>query len=347
MNESDSERLAASLEQNGFVPAPTDIGADIIIANLCSVRQKAIDRVWGKLKVWEKFKPKPKIYLTGCILKGDRKKLAKRVDGIFNISAIADFPTLLQKNFSDDLISDNTLAYFKINPKRARKNIAYIPIATGCNNFCSYCAVPYTRGREISRPVEDILIDAKSALKSGYKKLLFLSQNANSYYGIDRKLKRKIGFGKLLKKIDQLTGDFTYTFLSSNPHDMSDQLINTFSKLKKWDKSLHVAMQSGDDEILQKMNRKYTVDQFLALIGNLNSQISNLKLSTDIIVGFPTESKKAFLNTLKVCKKAKFVKAYISQYSPRPGTIAVKMEDDVPKSEKKRRWQVLNNLINE
>jgi tRNA-2-methylthio-N6-dimethylallyladenosine synthase len=350
MNENDSERLATILEQNGYISS-SESEADFIIANLCSVRQKAIDRIWGKLKIWQKLPKKPKIYLTGCILKGDRKKLEKRVDGIFDITAISDyrFPTLLGKKFSADLISDDPLAYFDIKPKAIRdkrNDPFYIPISTGCNNFCSYCAVPYTRGREISRPADDILAEARSALKSNYKKFLFLSQNANSYYGIYRRIKNKINFKELLKKIDRLSGNFSYTFMSSNPHDMTDELIKTFAKLKKWDKTLHVAMQSGDDGILRKMNRKYSSKQFLNLISQLRIAIPDLRLSTDIIVGFPGESKKAFLNTVKLCKKAKFDKAYISQYSPRPGTASAKMKNDIPQVEKKRRWKVLNDLIN-
>jgi tRNA-2-methylthio-N6-dimethylallyladenosine synthase len=352
MNVNDSERIATVLDNLGFSSTSED-KADLIIANLCSVRQKAIDRIWGKLKNWQKMPKKPLVYLTGCILKGDRQKFEKRVDGIFNINAIGDphFPTLIAKKIpsAPKPKARGAAAYFDIKPKaisHKRNAPFYIPIATGCNNFCSYCAVPYTRGREISRPANDILAEVQAAIKSGYKKILFLSQNANSYYGLNRKLKCKIGFGELLKKIDNLSGNFTYTFLSSNPHDMTHELIKIFAKLKKWDKTLHMAMQSGDDEILKKMNRKYTSAQFLKLINDLRYAIRDLRLSTDIIVGFPTESKKAFLNTVKLCKKANFEKAYISQYSPRPGTISAKMKDNIPQSEKKQRWLVLNKMIN-
>lgn len=361
MNENDSERIATVLENLGFTSAP-ERGADLIIANLCSVRQRSIDRIWGKLKVWERFKTKPKIFLTGCILAGDRPKLRSRVDGIFDISDLAHLPTLLKKKTPPAGEKNNrSLAYLDIIPKRAKANSAFVPIATGCNNFCSFCAVPYTRGREISRPQKNIINEIKTLLKQGYRYFLLLGQNVNFYNPSPKPSKHyhttkyrskgtKIDnteFIKLLKKIDHLPGKFKFNFMSSNPHDMNSKLIDTYSKLKKWDKVLHIAMQSGDDEILRKMNRKYTSAQFLRLISSLRSHISNLKLSTDIIVGFPGESKKAFENTLKVCKKAKFDKAYIAMYSPRPGTLAAKKyKDDIPHLEKKRRWKILNNLIN-
>jgi len=346
MNENDSERIATVLENLGFTPAK-ESRADLIIANLCSVRQKAIDRIWGKLKVWEQFKPKPKIFLTGCILAGDRQKLKSRVDNIFNISDLARFPTLLKKN--KIIKNNNPLAYLSIKPKQTRSGSAFVPIATGCDNFCSYCAVPYTRGREVSRPKKEILIEIKALIKNGHKHILLLGQNVNSYNPRQHKRKKldNSAYINLLKTIDKLPENFKFNFMSSNPHDMSDELIKTLAKLKKWDKNLHIAMQSGDDKILRKMNRKYTADQFLQLISSLRSHISDLKLSTDIIVGFPGETKRAFEKTLRLCKKIKFNKAYISMYSPRPGTLAARQyKDNIPHLEKKRRWKILDNLIN-
>lgn len=331
MNENDSERIATVLENLGFSPTSED-KADLIIVNVCSVRQKAIDRVWGKLRNWNRRKPKPKIFLTGCILTGDRRKLEKRVDGIFNISDLAHFPTLskiegptlLKK--SRIIKNDNSLAYLCVKPKRTHQFEAFVPIMTGCDNFCSYCAVPYTRGREVSRPKNDIINEIKSLIKRNYKYILLLGQNVNSYNpsSHERKKLDNSAYIDLLKTIDKLPGQFKFNFISSNPHDMSDELIDAYAKLKKWDKSLHIAMQSGDDQILKKMNRKYNLAEFLRLISALRSQISDLYLSTDIIVGFPGETKKAFENTVKACEQAKFTKAYISQYSPRVGTMSAK-----------------------
>ncbi len=337
MNVSDSERIATILEKRGYSPNAEKV-ADLIIVNACSVRQKAVDRIWGKVKIWQLHHKK--ILLTGCVLPADRKKFAEKGIGYLN--------------FYDD-------NFFDIVPKNLSP-ITYIPIMTGCDNFCSYCAVPYTRGREKSRPVKDILDDVKRALKDKSKEILLLGQNVNSYGKLKsknskvktstKKLKDNKEFIKLLKSIDNLPGNFKFNFISSNPHDMDDELIKTFAKLKKWPRELHLPLQSGDDEILHKMNRKYTSAQYLKLIENLKfspkagMQIENLSLTTDIIVGFPGETKKQFENTLKLCKKVKFDKAYIAQYSPRPGTAAAEFRDDVLSTEKKRRWELLDSLIN-
>ncbi|MBM2820513.1 MAG: tRNA-I(6)A37 thiotransferase enzyme MiaB, bifunctional enzyme involved in thiolation [Candidatus Berkelbacteria bacterium] len=227
--------------------------------------------------------------------------------------------------------------FFEITPELS-SDTSFIPIMSGCDNFCSYCAVPYTRGREKSRPVSKIIAEVKIALKKRRKKILLLGQNVNSY---------KYGFAKLLKKIDNIPGDFEFNFISSNPHDMTDEIVSTFSKLKKWPRELHLAMQSGNDEILKRMNRKYTSGQFLKLVQALKSYIPDLMITTDIIVGFPGETKKQFEDTVKICKKIGFSKAYVSQYSPRPGTVAAKLKDDIPADEKKKRWKILNNLINQ
>lgn len=319
MNISDSQRIAKKLEEIGYKPA-SEKEAGLVVVNACSVRQKAVDRIWGKIKIWQA--QKKKIILTGCVLPADRKKFAEK--GI-------DYSNFHDKNF------------FDIIPKNLTP-ITYIPIMTGCDNFCSYCAVPLTRGREKSRPMKDIILDVKRALNSSSKEILLLGQNVNSY---------QYGFVKLLKEIDKIPSDFKFNFISSNPHDMTNEIITAIAKLKKWPHELHLPLQSGDDEILHKMNRRYTSAQYLRLIENLKLKINaspkakkNLKLSTDIIVGFPGETKKQFNKTVKICKKIKFDKAYIAQYSPRPGTVAAKLKDDVPQKEKKRRWLVLEKLIN-
>lgn len=318
MNVSDSQRIASKIEKMGLKPA-SERDAQLIIVNACSVRQRAVDRIWGKIKIWQPRKKK--ILLTGCVLPADRKKFAEKGIGYSNFQ---------NKDF------------LKIIPKRT-SIVAYIPIMTGCDNFCSYCAVPYTRGHEKSRPIQDVILDVRRALRDKSKEILLLGQNVNSY---------QYGFAKLLKKIDDLSGDFQFNFISSNPHDMTPEIIETFSQLKKWPRELHLPLQSGDDAILKKMNRKYSSSQYLKLIENLKfspkagMQITNLKLSTDIIVGFPGETKKQFHNTVKICKKVKFNKAYIAQYSPRPGTAAAKLKDNIPQIEKKRRWELLDELIN-
>lgn len=338
MNISDSERIATILESQGYEASDEKL-ADLIVVNACSVRQKAVDRIWGGIKKWQATKKK--IVLTGCVLPADKKKFAEKGIGYTDFYN-SDFFNIIPHNLSPITYDEH----------QRDKSFAYIPIMTGCDNFCSYCAVPYTRGRERSRPIRNVISDIKHALKNGSKEILLLGQNVNSYkvnhnrssaysYKIDNGK-----FTKLLKRIDNLAGDFQFNFISSNPHDMGDNLIKTLVSLKKWPHELHLPLQSGDDVILRKMNRRYSCAQYLKLVSNLRSTISDLILTTDIIVGFPGETKTQFNNTVKLCKKIKFDKAYIAQYSPRPGTVAAKLKDDVPQKEKKRRWLVLENLIN-
>jgi tRNA-2-methylthio-N6-dimethylallyladenosine synthase len=335
MNVSDSERISSLLEKEGY-KSTSEQEADLIVVNSCSVRQRAVDRIWGGIKKWKKNNQK--ILITGCVLPSDRKKFKEH--GVDFIET-QDLPKEFEKN--------KLLDYFEIEPKRVAKT-AFITIMTGCNNFCSYCAVPYTKGREVSRPRSAIIAEVKKVVNDGFKDILLLGQNVNSF---GKTTKDNSEFIKLLKEIDSVPGDFKFNFMSSNPQDMSDNLISCFAGLKKWPRELHFAMQSGDDEILKAMNRKYTSGQFLALISKIKYQIparrqggSNIKISTDIIVGFPGETKKQFENTYKLCKKIGFVKAYIGQYSPRAGTISSKMIDDVTQAEKKRRWLKLDKLIN-
>jgi len=360
MNVSDSQRIAAKIESLGYKSAP-EKDADLVIVNACSVRQKAVDRIWGGIKKWQA--QNKQIIITGCVLSMDQKKLKSKGVLFFNINNLPGLKNVLTKpsNILQNIgvFSKEDLGYLKIKPKKEGK-VTYIPIMTGCDNFCSYCAVPYTRGREISRPMKDIMADVKNALANGFKTILLLGQNVNSYgisrYRRDRCYSGKsdnLKFIKLLETVDNLVGDFKFNFISSNPHDMSDELIRTLATLKKWPRELHLPLQSGDDEILRKMNRKYNSKQFLDLVSDLKLKIpaspaggKNLKLSTDIIVGFPGETKAQFNNTVKICKKIKFTKAYISQYSPRPGTTAAKLKDDVSQKVKKHRWLILNKLIN-
>lgn len=328
MNISDSQRIQSKLNSLGYKSAP-EKEADLVVVNSCSVRQRGIDRIWGGIKKWRA--DSKKIIITGCVLESDRKKYAERGIDFLHID---DLPKIDKKLKVDDNI--DAKHYLDIIPEFSG-SIAYIPIMTGCDNFCSYCAVPYTRGREVSRSIDDILVEVNTALEQGFKEIWLLGQNVNSY---------AFDFSKLLNKVDKIDGNFKFNFISSNPQDMSDDIINTFANLKKWTKELHLAMQSGDDEILRKMNRKCTSSQFLELVSKLKSKISNLKLSTDIIVGFPTETKAQYENTVKACKKIGFYKAYVNQYSPRAGTVSAKMADDITAAEKKRRWLVLDKLIN-
>jgi tRNA-2-methylthio-N6-dimethylallyladenosine synthase len=353
MNESDSERIASLLNSLGLKPAPEN-KADLIIINACSVRQSAVDRIYGKIKVWSESPKKKKIILTGCVLIDDRKKLAPKVDLIFNIKDLNKLPGYLKKIYNKKFIIHNS-RFIVHNSKFP----ALVPIMTGCNHFCTYCAVPYTRGREVSRPEKEIICEVKKAVENGTKEIILLGQNVNRYgksqitnskFQINSKKQNSksqtTSFVKLLKKLVKIPGNFQIKFISANPWDFSQELINLIAKEPKMSKYIHLPVQSGDDEILKKMNRPYSAKKYLDLVKKLRAQIPNLYLSTDIIVGFPGETKKAFQNTVKLCKKAKFNKAYLAQYSPRPGTAAAKLKNTVPRQEKKQRWEILNNLIN-
>jgi tRNA-2-methylthio-N6-dimethylallyladenosine synthase len=314
MNISDSEKIAVLLQKQGHKPAKNEREAGLIVLNCCSVRQAAMHRVYDKIN---KNTGKKKVILAGCILEKDKNALKEKVGEIWH---------------PDE--------YFECLPFYNDKKIAYVPIMTGCNNFCSYCAVPYTRGREKSRPAGKIINEVKSLLKKGYKEIMLLGQNVNSYKD------GKTNFLKILKKINDLNAKFKLSFMTSHPKDMSDELIATMAKCDKLKRELHLPIQSGDNEILRKMNRHYTTSHYKNLIKKIRAKIKGIKISTDIIVGFPGETEKQFQNSVKLARAVKFDKAFIAKYSPRPGTAAAKLKDDVPVSEKKRRWKILDTLIN-
>jgi len=314
MNKSDGERIISVLKKQGYLPALKEAEADLILINVCSVRQSAVNRVYAKVN---KYFKKKKIILTGCVLKEDKNKLKNKVSEFWH----PDY-------------------YFECLPIHQSKFQAFLPIMTGCNNFCAYCVVPYTRGREKSRPAKEIIREIKSLVKKDYKEVILLGQNVNSYKD------KNVNFPKLLKKINNIKGNFKINFITSHPKDMSDELIETMAKCQKLIKEIHLPVQSGDNEILKKMNRHYTASHYKKLIKKIKQKIPGIKISTDIIVGFPGETKKQFQNTVKLAKEIKFEKAYVSKYSPRPGTLAFKLKDNVSPQDKKTRWQILEKLIN-
>jgi len=352
MNKADSERIATVLENTGYQPAQEIKQADLILVNMCSVRQSAVDRVYGKAKEFLKLKAKNqklKTVLTGCITKKDFEKFKNFFDFILPINTLEKWPEILQKenNFFSPAIERNG-NYLKINPKRKNKKLAYIPISTGCNNFCTYCVVPFTRGRLICRDPKEILKEVKTAVKKGAKEIWLLGENVNDYkfnLTTNSSKIKTIDFAKLVKMVNDLPGDFKFFFTSPHPKNFSNELIETLASCEKFGKVLNLPVQSGDNEILKKMNRNYTVEEYKNLVKKIREKIPDIKLSTDVIVGFPGETKKQFQNTVKLFKEVKFNWAYISKYSPRPGTAAFLMEDNIPLEEKKRREKVLRDLI--
>ena len=347
MNKSDSERLAAKLEKKGYRPAKIAEKADLVVLNVCSIRQSAVNRVYSKIKQLKDNKKK--IFLTGCILEKDRKEWKKEVDKILPFSGL------------------------EIKPRYSVPEKAFVPIMTGCNNFCSYCVVPYLRGRERSRPVEKIVRQIKCLVKNGCREIILIGQNVNSYHDVilspafsgaknpvennrcclprdssfasltqDDKV---INFPKLLGIINDIPGDFQIKFLTSHPKDMSDELIKVISQSDKIAKEIHLPVQSGDNQILKKMNRGYTVADYKKLVKKIQKRIPSVELSTDIIVGFPGETKKQFQNSVKLCKEIGFRQIYAAAFSPRSETAAARLKDNVSSFEKKQRKRKILGLI--
>jgi len=359
MNKSDSERVAAVLQKIGYRPARSESQADLIVLVACSVRQAAVDRIYGMTKHFEEWKKKRPVItvLTGCVARTDKKKLKNRFDLILGIDEWAkitnyklqvtnQIQNLKSKIQNQECALDND--YFHIQPRYAEKFRAFVPIMTGCNNFCSYCVVPYVRGREVSRDVIDVLDEVKKLAKKGCLEITLLGQNVNAYKPKDSHFKKecpyKHPFAALLWEINQIPGLERIHFTAPHPRDMTDEVIDALT-LPKMVNYLHLPVQAGDDEVLKRMNRSYTAADYLKLVKKIRKKKPGIAIGTDIIVGFPGETKKQFENTVKLYKKADFDIAYLAMYSPREGTEAAKLKDDVPREEKKRRWNVLQNLM--
>jgi len=337
MNISDAERVSAVLESIKYKETSNINEADLIVVAMCSVRQSAVDRVQGLIEKFNKLKTKNhnlQTILTGCVLKRDKKKFLESFDYVIDIKDINKLAKIL--NAKNKKIKDN---YLDITPKYTSPFSANIPIMTGCNNFCSYCVVPYVREREISRSAKEIILEIKKIVKNGYKEIWLLGQNVNSYKD------KKTNFSDLLKKINKIPGNFWIRFTSSHPKDFNNKVIDALAMDEKITPYLNLPVQSGDDEILKLMNRHYTVESYKNKIKELRKKIPNICLSTDIIVGFPGETKKQFNNTAKLLEDIKYDMVYINKYSPRTGTVASKLKDNISAVEKKRREKFFNEIL--
>jgi len=348
-NEWDGARIRYILDSLGFQETSAK-DAEAIIILACAVRQTAVDRALGRIKNWIPFrknsavKKAKNVIVTGCVLDSDKKKFTDK--GVKVVKA-RDYKTLLKLLDKNATISSKLL-------KASKSNSKFIPIINGCNNFCSYCAVPYTRGREKSRPMDEILDDAKVLINKGERDIMLLGQNVNSY-AVRRKErgergKEKTDFTILLEKLNALEGDFMISFISSHPKDMTDDITEAVATLPKIKKEIHLPFQSGSNKVLKSMNRPYTIEKYLDILKKIR-KISkkhkvNIKLSTDVLVGFPGESENDFQQTVEVLKKVNFNYVFINKYSPRAGTEAYKLGDPILWPEKQRRWRILNGLIN-
>jgi len=386
MNKSDAERIASVLCDAGLTETKKENEADVVVTVACSVRQSAINRIYGKIKEWQDIREKRPLItiLSGCVLKEDRKKMDKFFDLIFDIKDLQKMKQFLEQNSKSENLNPkqyqnqngknikdsfmnfenwnlfrnskldirNYEDYLSINPIRESSFMAYVPVSTGCDNFCTYCAVPHTRGREISRPMEEIIMEVQELVGKGYKEVTLLGQNVNSYSLAQKNIKTKqqknnTDFMNLLKKIDEIEGDYRVYFYSNHPKDMSDELIETLLKLQHFPHYIHLPLQSGSNQILRAMNRHYTKEEYLELVDKIKKSIPDVSITTDIIVGFPGETVKDFSETKKVMNEVGFSMPFIAKYSPRPGTVAAKMTDDVSKKEKERRWRELTDVQKE
>ncbi len=353
-NVNDSEKIKGLLSQHGALSVLDEQNADIIIFNTCAVRENAEDKVFGHVGNLKKLKEqngKLLIALGGCMVqqKHIEEKISKSypyVDVIFNTNALDRLPFLLQQRLSGSKrIFKGDIESFEIveNLPTVRDSLcrAFVPIMYGCDNFCTYCVVPFVRGRERSRKSDDIIREVESLVKSGYKEIMLLGQNVNSY---GKNLEQKIDFSDLLEEIDKVKGEFLVRFMTSHPKDASQKLFNTIAKSKHISHHIHLPVQSGNDRVLSLMNRRYTSEEYLELIENAKSIIPDVTFSSDIIAGFPGETEEEFEDTLELVEKVEYHSLFTFIYSKREGTKAYDMEDKTEYSQKSKRLTRLINL---
>ena len=352
LNENDSEKIAGMLNEMNYHETNDMNSADIIIFNTCCVRENAEQKLFGKVGEVKKIKEKKSVILAicGCMMQEEAmldkiKQSYKYVDIIFGTHTLQQFPEdlykcLINKEKVKDVIDIDGEVYEGLPIKRNNKFKASVTIMYGCDNFCTYCIVPYVRGRERSREPEEILKEIKELAADGYKEITLLGQNVNSYKGNDV-IKN---FADLLEEVCKIDGIERVRFTSPHPKDFTDDVIETIANNPKICKIIHVPLQSGNTKVLKEMNRKYSKEQYLELIEKIRNRIPNVEFSTDIIVEFPGESEEEFEDTLDVVRKVNFEQIFMFIYSPRIGTIAAKREDQVDENIKHERFTRLQKL---
>ncbi len=351
MNEHDSEEIAWMLENIGYEHTDNIEDSNLIIYNTCLIRENAELKVYGKLGELKKLKRKrPDIILClcGCMMQREEirniiLKKYKQVDIIFGVNNIQKLPQLIDTHLQTgktivDIEEESRQIEESIDAKRKYSYKAFINIMYGCNNFCTYCVVPYTRGREKSREPEDIICEAEKLSKEGCKEITLLGQNVNSY---GKTLNRDYNFSMLLRNLNDIDGIERIRFMTSHPKDLSDDLILTMAQCDKVCEHLHLPVQSGSNKILKAMNRNYTKEKYLSLVSKIKERIPNIALTTDIIVGFPGETEEDFEGTIDLAKKCKYDSAFTFIYSVREGTKAAEMKNQVPDEIKHKRFQTL------
>ena len=350
-NEADSERIRGMLQSCGYQLSDTEEGADCIVINTCAIREHAETRVYGNVGALVHTKarhPGQKIFLCGCMMGqpavADRiKKSYRHVDGVFNPHQLWRFPELLQfvlahnkRIFATDDSAGNIAEGLPV--VRTSDLKAWVSIMYGCNNFCSYCIVPYVRGRERSRDPQYVLREVRELVEAGYKDITLLGQNVNSY-GND--LEGDYRFPDLLEDIDKIPGEYLIRFMSSHPKDATNRLFDVMAKCSHVAKQLHLPVQSGNDRVLKEMNRRYTREKYLEEVRYARSVMPGLVITSDIIIGFPGETEEEFAQTKDTCTKAGFARMHVFPYSEREGTKAALMPDSVPRHIREERAREL------
>jgi tRNA-2-methylthio-N6-dimethylallyladenosine synthase len=333
MNKAESARLAGFLEQRGYQATAAAEKADIIVLNSCVVRQSAENRAVNKihaLRQLKKLHPGLTLAVTGCLVDSDTAALKRAFPHVDYFFQPGDFPQWLEKATSDQTL-----------PQHPPVSV-YVPIIQGCNNFCSYCIVPYRRGRERSRPIDEIVSEVKELVRRGAREIVLLGQNVDSY-GHD--LPGRPDLADLLTELNAVDGLARLRFLTNHPKDMTRKLIDAIASLDKACEHISLPVQSGDDAILKDMRRDYTIEHYRQLITEIRRRIPEVALSTDVIVGFPSESEEQFHRTVDLLSELRFDTVHVAGYSPRAGTIAAReLEDNIPAAEKRRRLKTIEQL---
>jgi len=376
MNKSDSERVRTVIEGMGYQWTEDEEEASLLGILACSVRQKSIDKVYSRIARWNKRKNKQNLltFVSGCVLPADKAKFLKLFDLIFTMSELPDFPDMIRqygvasrvavaagswqiRGTAEDGKDNQPMSvlrpeagirdFWKLQPSYLSDFEAYIPIQNGCDKFCTFCAVPYTRGREISRPSGEIVEELKYLVDKGYKSITLLGQNVNSY-GLDKK-GAELSFPGLLRQIGEfgrISGhEFWVYFTSPHPRDMSDEVLEVIATYDCLAKQIHLPLQSGDNKVLIRMNRKHSMADYSHIIDSIRTILPQATIFTDIIVGFTGETDEQFENTRKAMETIHFNMAYIAIYSPRPGAASSRWDDDIPMMVKKQRLHILTEEL--
>ncbi|KNZ70831.1 MiaB family RNA modification protein [Thermincola ferriacetica] len=347
MNERDSETMAGLLEGMGYEPVANAEDADIIILNTCTVRETAENKVWGRigeLKVLKSKKPDLIIGICGCMAQQKEtaekiRRKAPHIELIFGTHNIHELPEMINRLVAErkpllNVWNAEGSIVENLPARRKSKVKAFVSIMFGCNNFCTYCIVPYVRGRERSRQIADIVREVKSLAEQGYKEVTLLGQNVNSY---GKDLPEKTDFADLLEVLNEIDGIRRIRYMTSHPRDFTSKLIDVIARSEKVCEHFHLPVQSGSNSILKKMNRGYTREYYFELVAEIRSKIPHASITTDIIVGFPGETRQDFENTMDLLDKVRYDSAFTFVYNKRSGTPAASMTDQVPDEEKSKR----------